>query len=69
MLTKYRKKVKGIELELINDARHSDDRRLKVAKTAIIESRRIQEVLICKEEANEQKSEMKKLVLLLRKVD
>jgi hypothetical protein len=49
MLTKYRKKVKGIEVELINDARHSDDSRLKVAKTAIIESRRIREVFICKQ--------------------
>jgi hypothetical protein len=61
--------VKGFEVELINDARHSDDSRLKVVKTAIFESRRIQEVLICKEEANGLKSEMKKLILLLRKVD
>jgi hypothetical protein len=61
--------VKGIEVKLINDARHSDDSRLNVAKTAIIESRRIQEVFICKEEANGLKSEMKKLILFLRKVD
>jgi hypothetical protein len=60
--------VKGTEVELINGTRHSDDIRLKVARTGTNESRRIQKILICEEEANELKSERKKLILLLIQV-